>query len=230
MRMLTLPELLKVTGTTEQGLKSLRRRNQLAGAFSLKELFNGLPYLPLDAVGMLLAGTLAKPYSQTEASQLVRLFGDTWAETVSEAEANFSEDAHFCIVDFERESDGKKAHMACGARKATPEQIAAALRMTPEATGFVPVRVNCVNVSHLIRFIRKTAAKHGIDLIAPFMPPPGSKEFKALFAPYVELRDKAIVAVRDHRMRGAFARLAGEKARKVAEEVHRCKLQSRSHS
>ncbi len=219
MRLLTLPELLKITGTTEQGLKSLRRRDQIALGFGQRHAYESLPYLPLDAVCMLTAGTLAKPYSQTEASQLVRLNGDRLAEVVAEAEANFAEDAHFCIVDFERETDGKKAHMACGARKATPEQIAAEVERTPEAKGFRAVRINCVNVSHLIRFVRKIAAKHGIDLIATFMPAPGSKEFKALFEPYVEVRDKAIVAVKDRKKREAFAKLAGQKARAVAEAV-----------
>ena len=175
---LTLQELLKITATTDQGLRSLRRRDQVALAFGQRHAYDSLTYLPIDALGMLLAGTLAKSYGQTEAAQLVRIYGDVWAQVVAEAEADFKTDASFCVVDFERESDGRKATMAAGARDATPEQIAVTVANTPEAQGFVAVRINCVNISHLIRAIRISARKHDIDLIGPFMPPPGSEEFK----------------------------------------------------
>jgi hypothetical protein len=216
---LTLQELLKITATTDQGLRSLRRRGQIALAFGQRHAFDSLTYLPLDAVAMLLRGTLAKSYGQTEAAQFVRIYGDVWAQVVAEAEADFKTDVSFCIVDFERENDGKKATMAAGARDATPEQIAAAVANTPEAQGFVAVRINCVNLSHLIRAIRTSAAKHGINLTMPFMPPPGSEDFQKLFEPYVEARDAAIVQVRDRRRREVLARQAGEKARAAAERL-----------
>lgn len=217
---LTLPELLSITETSNQALKSLRRRDQIALAFGQRHAYESLSYLPLDAVGMLLTGTLAKSYGHTEAAQLVRVYGDIWAQVVAEAEADFKTDASFCVVDFERESDGKKATMAAGAREATPERIAATVANTPEAQGFVAVRINCVNISHLIRAIRISAAKHDIDLIRPFMPPPGSEEFQKLFAPYVELRDKAIaVTAKERKKREALVREAGTVSRMVAEQV-----------
>jgi hypothetical protein len=219
MRRLKLKELLTLTETTDQGLRTLRRRGHIALAFGQRDAYDSLSYLEIDGVGWLLAGTLAKPYGQTEASQLIRIHGDIWAEVVAEAEADPMIDQNFCIVDFERESDGKRAHMACGSSGATPEAIAATLQRSPEAQGYVAVRVNCVNVSHLIRFLRKSGARHGIDLTRPFLPRRDHRAFAEIFAPYVETRDAAIVHVRDRRSREAFARKAGEQARAVLETI-----------
>jgi hypothetical protein len=219
MPQLSLSELLTVTGTTLQGLKTLRRRDQVAGAFGLRHAYENFKFLPLDAIGFLLSGSLAKAYGQTEAAQLVRVHGDVWAEVVAEAEADPLSDQSFCIVDFERESDGKSAHMACGARDATPERIAATLQRTPAAEGFVAVRVNCVNVSYLMRVLRTTAAKHDIDLLNPFLPPRGHPAFAEIFAPYVKSRDAAIVSVRDRKSRETLAAKLGQKARAAIEVV-----------
>jgi hypothetical protein len=223
MRRLTLAELLKVTATPPEALKSLRRRDQIALAFGRREAYDSLSYIELDAVGLLLTDAIGRAYNNlTTAAQLLRIYGDVWAGVVGEAEADLRHDKSFCIVDLADADEPRplehiKAHYACGANESDPDKIAKFVERYSPTPGLVAVRVNCVNVSHLIRFIRKTAAKHGIDLLGAFMPPPSDPRFKEFVQPYEDLRDKAIFEVRARKAREALAREVGERARRLME-------------
>jgi len=201
---ITLDELLTVTNTSEEQLKSARRRGQIALAFARNDAFRKLWYLPVDAVAMLLTMALAKVYGASVAAQMVRMFGDAWLTVVAQAETDFSMDALFAVVDFIHEGDGKRAHMACGARDATPEAIAAMVAKSPAAQGYVAERIN--------RMIRVTAARHGIDLTDRFMSAPGSSEFAELMAPYTQ-QAIGIVELSARRKCEANARRIGELVR-----------------
>jgi hypothetical protein len=87
---LTLDELLTITDTSEDALKSMRRRGQIALAFGRSDAFRSLWYLPVDAVAMLLTMALAKVYGAGIAAQMVRMFGGAWLTVVAQAEADFS--------------------------------------------------------------------------------------------------------------------------------------------
>ncbi|MFL5239886.1 MAG: hypothetical protein ACJ8EL_20275 [Rhizomicrobium sp.] len=209
---ITLDELLTVTDISEDALKSMRRRGQIALAFSRNDAYRSLWYLPVDAVAMLLTMTLAKVYGASIAAQIVRMFGDVWLTVVAQAESDVSVDALFAVSDLIREADGRRAHLARGARDAIPEAIAAELARSPEGKGYVAERINLVNVSHIIRRIRVTAARHGIDLTSPLMLAPASEEFQELMQRYAR-QENGIVEARARRKREAIARRVGEQVR-----------------
>ena len=64
-------------------------------------------------------------------------------------------------------------------------------------------------------------AEHGIDLSAAFLPPPNSKIFGDLMRPYVEIRDEALVEVKNRKKRETIAAKIGEKARTAFEALMR---------
>jgi hypothetical protein len=219
MPLLTLPQVLTLTGTSFEKFKSLRRREQIALAFGRRHAAASLSYIPADCVGMLLVATLGKAYGDklTFPAQLVRVYGDTWLECVARAEAERGSanprDVNFCVIDLERESDGKTGHMVAGSTGMAPEQTAFTVRQ-PE--GWVQARINCVNVSVLIRRIRRAAVEEQIDLNAPFMPPPGTDEYKKLMeCDYFKRRDQLFTDSKTIKLREAAAAKYGDQARAV---------------
>jgi hypothetical protein len=221
MPRLSLQDVLILTATPFPKFQTLRRRNQIGLAFGRNVAAASLSYLPIDCVGFMLVDVLAQSYPNTFAARLVRCHFDGWAHVVAEAEAHPDHDATFCIVDLERESDGQQAHFVAGAADLVNPQALAAdlLKVTPGAKGYVAVRVICTNVSRLIRFIRKTATEHSIDLSAAFLPPPDSQAFGDLMRPYVEVRDEALIEVKNRKKRETVAAKIGEKARAAFEAL-----------
>jgi hypothetical protein len=217
MPTLTLQQVLTLSGTSFEKFKSLRRREQIAMAFGRRHAAASLSYIPADCVGMLLVATLGEAYGDklTFPAQLVRVYGDTWLECVAHAEAERGSDnprdVSFCVIDLERESDGKKGHRVAASMGVAPEQTAFTVGQ-PE--GWVQTRINCVNVSVLIRRIRKAAVAEQIDLTAPFMPPPGTDEFKKLMeCDYFKLRDQLFTDTKTIKSRETLAAKHGDKAR-----------------
>jgi hypothetical protein len=119
-----------------------------------------------------------------------------WGQCVAISEADASQPVNFCIVDF-RDKRGKTAHMVCGAAgNVSQDYIALKLASTPQAAGADAERIVCVNVTRLIRFMRETGAKHGINLIgSSFLPPPDDPRTAALLAPCTEAREQAVEVV-----------------------------------
>ncbi|MGY3238358.1 hypothetical protein ACVWZ4_001010 [Bradyrhizobium sp. USDA 4472] len=112
------------------------------------------------------------------------MFSDTLLTVVGAAEGELSTDALFAIVHLIRETDDTRAHLAWGAREATPEAIAATAARSRANQGYVADEINIVNVSHLIRTVRIKAARNRIDL---FLPAPDSIEFAEMMQPYATL-------------------------------------------
>jgi hypothetical protein len=225
MRTLDWQELLAITDTNKEMLKSLRRRDALALAWGRGQVYESLRYVPLDAVGMLLVRDLGKHYSSkgdkgyTEVAAILRVHSDIWARVVAEAEREYKEDTdfrvRFCIVDFERMSDGKRAHLVGGSRDTSDEAIAEAMAQSPQAKGYTMTRINCTNIARLLIEIRTNAAKHGIELHEPFsfMPHPDSKEFAELMRPFEQAKASAFVEVQNRKKREAEVRKIGERVR-----------------
>lgn len=208
---LTRNELLAISDHTEHGFKTKLRRDQWGLAYGGRGAAARAWYGPEDAVVVHLVSTLAKAYDATTGARMTRAFADVVLITIAKAEADFTVDAHFAVVDFVGK-DGQRAYLACGARDTTPDTIAAELAKSPPARAFVAERVITINVSHLIRIVRTNAARIGIDLIAPFLPPPESAEFLELMAPYAELPG-GIVEMRAAKKRDAIAGKIGARVR-----------------
>lgn len=208
---LTRNELLLITGHTEHGFKTKLRRDQWGIAYGGRDAGARTWYGPEDAVAVHLVSALAKAHDAATAARMARVFGDVILTTIAKAEADVTADAHFAVVDFVGQ-DGKRAYLACGARDATPATIAAELAKSPAARGGVAERIITINVSHLIRIVRANAARIGIDLTTPFLPPPESAEFRELMAPYAELPG-GIVEMRAAKKRDAIAGKIGARVR-----------------
>jgi hypothetical protein len=217
MPLLSLQQVLALTGTPFPKFQTLRRRDQIAMAFGRRLAATSLSYIPADCVGMLLVATLGEAYGDklTFPAQLVRVYGDKWLECVARSEAERGSanprDVNFSVIDLERESDRKTGHMVAGSMGMAPEQTAFNVTQ-PE--GWVQTRINSVNVSVLIRRIRRAAVKEQIDLEAPFMPPVGTGEFEKLMAcDYFKRRDQLFTDSKTIKLREAAAAKYGEAAR-----------------
>lgn len=208
---LTRNELLAITDHSEHGFKTKLRREQWGLAYGGRDTTARAWYGPEDALAVHLISSLAKAYDAASAASMARVFGEVVLTAIAKAEADYTVDAHFAVVDFVA-PDGRRAYLACGACDMTPETIAAELAKSPGARGFVAERVIAVNISHLIRIVRTNAARIGIDLTAPFLPPPESAEFLELMTPYAELPG-GIVELRAIKKRDAMARKIGAQVR-----------------
>jgi hypothetical protein len=200
MQRLTLNEVMSITNIGIEQLKSMRRRGQFAAAFSCKDAFATLRYSGVDCVAVLLTSELARTFSSKEAATLVLMFGGSVLRAIADAEHG-SADVLLGIADLVREDDGRRAHLACAAPDVGAE-------------GHTTVRVVTCNVSRLIRRVRASAERVGIDLSAPFMPARDSAALDAILAGYTELQ--AVVEHGARRKRLAGARHAGERARQLA--------------
>ncbi len=196
MQRLTLDELLLVTDTPINQFKALRIRKQLALAFGRSDAYASLAYVELDGVALMLADALAESHGRQFAARVVRVYWDVWGAVVARAEADASQAAKFCVVDFTT-ADGKSAHLVCGAGGViSDEEIAAKTAATPQAAGAEAKRIVCVNLTRLIRFMREHAARHGIDLLrSSFLPPADDPRTIDLLWPWAEARGRAIEMV-----------------------------------
>ena len=118
------------------------------------------------------------------------------------------------VADFENDK-GQAAHLTGATNTTDIEVIAKSIKRQPQAKGFQPTRVTIVNMAPLIQFVQKTAAAHGIDLLAPWVPKHGSPEFIGMFSPIAKARDTAITKVSERAVEKA-----GEAVRRKIEVSH----------
>jgi hypothetical protein len=208
MRRLSQAELMKATALDRNVLKQHQHRDQVALAFGRQHCYESLSYVELDAAGVMLADTLTKPYGRDVAAQIVRVHCDQWATAIALFEKEYKAGVFF-VADFENAK--RQATHLTGASNDQGDALDK-IRMLPQAAGHKLLSVNFVDMAPLIRFVQKTGAGHGINLLAPWVPPHGSPEFAELFSSYADARDAAIIKV------GAMVK-AGEKARAKFEKM-----------
>lgn len=201
---LRLNEVLALTDTGMEALKSRRRRGEVAIGLGGCELLASGCYAPIDCVAILLATALTEVYGAKVAGQLVRGFADVVLTTIGEAEADRAHDVMLAVIDCV-DADGKRAFLASAAHDAG----------AGAPNGYTVERINAVNVSQIIRAVRASAVRFRIDLNDVFMPAPVSETFAAIMAPFAEMPG-GIVAARDLRRRETAARRAGEASRAIA--------------
>src|SRR5262249_23977295 len=117
-------------------------------AFGRRLAAASLSYIPADCVGLLLVATLGEAYGDKLPfpAQLVRVYGYVWLEWVARAEAEAASetprDVNFCVIDLERESDGKAGHLVAGSMGMQPEQTAfIAHQSQPPGLGAAPYQL-----------------------------------------------------------------------------------------
>lgn len=211
MRRINYDDLLTVTGTTRNTFRTHRSRDQIALAFGRSNAYNSMSFVEIDAVAMVLCGTLAKSYSRPVSAQLVRLDCDRWCEAIAMAEADADRAANYCIVDFQ-DADGVLSHLTCATNSSDLDWISHTVALSPKAFRATAQRITAVNMHPLIRKIQTTAADRGIELASPWLPPLGSDDFRDLFAAYAVARNGSVEIAR---VRSAYR--AGELARTMLE-------------
>jgi hypothetical protein len=142
----------------------------------------------LDCVALLLNTTLAKSYARNFSASLTRVWWPEWTEVAAYAEADPDKPANFHVVDFTIPG-GKAGHMVCGSQGDIDVVRLLSFRAPKGAT---PERETKVNLIPLIRFVRANAARHGLDLLSPFVPPAGHPRLAELIAPWREARERTV--------------------------------------
>ncbi len=219
MRIIDFQVFMAAAGWDLQALRTLRRRGQVALAFGRSDVYASLSYIELDAVAACLADDLAQSFDRTFAAQLVRVHCDEWAASVARAETSPTP-TFFAVIEYEPvgRAKGKRSHLVCSASTPDAQQIALAASLTPQAASYEVVRVVIANISRIVARVRENAKRAGFDLSDPFLPPPDSPQFKAIFKSYSEIRDHAVASVMANRKDKAdLARRAGLLARATVE-------------
>jgi hypothetical protein len=206
MKTLTLKEVRAITGMSYDDVKNRRRKDQVAGAFGLRTLLDSDQYVPIDCVALMLRDEISKAFGGTEAAQLIRMYGDTLARIVADAEEFPNTSAAWVsVICFQWLSDGKEAPTL------VPFSV---IESTSTGTpDFDAAWSKSINVAYIIRRVRENAKKHGIDLSEKFMPAPGSNELEELLEPYGEHGPGIVFGARARKQREAIERRAGEEVR-----------------
>jgi hypothetical protein len=202
---LTPRELLSITDIGAEGLKSMRRRDNIAIAFGGDDVVASKMYTPIDAVALLLSSTLARTYGAGTAASLVRAFANVLLVVVAEAEASTVE-TPISVVEF-RDDDDRRAFLVCGG------DAMGELAKSPATQGYRLEAITTVNISGIIAKVRTSAARLGLNLGAAFVPPADSVAFAEMMQSYdwgVFVEEKAL------KKRDRAARKIGVEVRALA--------------
>jgi hypothetical protein len=214
MRAISYEAWRAAADVTEQGLVSLRRRDQIACAWGRNAAYLPLGYFEIDAVAMALVQVLGHLLEKTRAARLVRREFDIWAQVVANAEYSRAP-AFFTFVEL-LDKRGQELSIACGTTTDDPQLIK---KMADKMTGAMTRRTHAINMHGVITDVRANAKRAGYLLNDPFLPPPGSNELAELLAPFKTVRDE-------------IARLTRQGVKlgdaKVEEKIRRAGLLSRA--
>jgi hypothetical protein len=202
----TPTELLNITSITPEALKSMRRRDQIALAFSGDDITASRMYAGIDATAPMLSATLARTYGAGMAASLVRGFGNVVLLVVAEAEASTlggTTDVAFSVIDLVND-DGRRAYLCSGDAELANSQA---------AQGFVAERITTINFTKIIRAVRDGGARLGLDLSAPFLPAPDSVEFAEVMQLYDPEVMGLVVEQKALKRRDMLARKIGAQVR-----------------
>jgi hypothetical protein len=162
------PEFLKVFGITSSNLDQLRARNQLAFAFGRDGPAAPGYYRPLDFVGYAITGRVEPISGRQMAARIVREHWDVWLDAVRLAEWGASGATGGNVVAFfvgRRRIPTEAYYVTSGTFMAIAQDIA----VLPEG---LPSPVAPIGIEALLAELRANASAAGIDLSAPFFPPP----------------------------------------------------------
>jgi hypothetical protein len=213
MRRLTYKEFRIAADIDSSHTHNLNYRGQVPLAFGRSVIAQSLSYVEVDCLAIRIANVLAESYSLKTAASFVRVHFDIIAQVLASAEADPAATKFFSVIDFFVR--GKRMHTTCGSVTDDPELIAFELARTPLTARGTVNRITSVNITALRAEIVDNAERKGIEISAPWLPPLGSKELAELLAPYVELRDNAVVTA-SMEVQAEFL-AAGKKSRNIFE-------------
>lgn len=197
--------VIKLTDLSYLRLKKMEERGQLALAWSRPHLFAKMAFWEVDAMALLIAEALRPRFGRKIAGQIVRCWWHIWLQCVAKSEEEREPPpVYFAVLQFEL-PNGKTAHLCAVAEG----NVDAALLERARSYSDGEVMLTTVDVTRLIGFMRKQAAKHNIDLSGAFLPALDHHETQELIKRSSDKWDDA--------MNEARARRDGERCRKFAE-------------
>ena len=219
MRRVGFEEYKAASGISDELIKRLRKRTQLALAFGRGEAYQSLGYIELDAVATVLTTFLnARGIDRKTAAQIVRIHWPIWTRAVAMVEAGYrKKDAppiFFAVIEFIN-GDGKPAHVAAAGTIAEADAIAAeALKI---AKGARPIGSMAVSVTDVLFTVRQNAAKANFDWLDKFVWPLGDPRLEKICQDGKEALARAVREVRSQRGKEDLSRRAGIMARALME-------------
>jgi hypothetical protein len=206
-------QLLLATGISLRQFESMKRRDRAAGAFGRNVNSAFEIYYPIDGIGLLLVDKLSESYNQKQAAQLTRIHFPIWGTAVAHAEQNPGTGPSLVIVDMQHDVDGVAGHLAGGAIEIYDLDALAKDIARHGEPGWTPVRVVAINIEPMVKLYRARALKHGVSLPDRLMPPPNTEAFRAIMAPFEDIRDEALIEMNRRRRHEVIAERVGARAR-----------------
>jgi hypothetical protein len=199
MRALAPSQFYPIAGTNPNSFGARVNRGEVALAFGTDRPLVGGKLLDLDAVASILVDELTPAFGRKFAPVIIRAHPDEWLAAVGRADTT-AEPVYVVVFEHGEPHAGKRAYrdeyrVANGIFAEFANLSFAGL-----PSDKVPVRTTMINVSDILHRIRHNAARIGVDLSAPFFPPPGEPLFERVIRTAKKDRDKALALFHEHRI------------------------------
>jgi hypothetical protein len=162
------------TGVSRQTFGAHVARDEVALAFGHGAPLAGGTFVDLDCLALLLIDELEPAFTRKFAAAIVRMHGDEWLKAVGRADT-IAEPVYFFVFEHgDARAEGKRSYREKYRVSEGPLTDFAnlnAFATLPQDN--IPARFTGVNVSDILRRVRLNAARAGLDMSAPFFPPPG---------------------------------------------------------
>jgi hypothetical protein len=205
MQHISRDEFLEVLGLTGGAFDQLQHVGHIALAFGSPIPATPGRYLDLDLVAMAINLGLTPSLGREISTAIVSGFFHQWASAVGHAEADPSKD-FFMAVGGVGWDVSKKSPRLTLVTNGTVDEIAQDFRSIEDVVGFFTV-----NLSDIIRRLRKRAHTAGIDLSRPFFFPPNDPRFDEMLTRVRRERDARIARLRRDKKKFAAARARGRR-------------------
>jgi len=197
MRALSAQHFFALAATNHGSWSARTNRGEMALAFGIRRRLAGGRFLDLDAVAAILVDELTPGFGRKFAAVIVTSFGDAWLNAVGQADATQTPvffqvgEEGDVLTKAERGVMGKdvpllrkSVRVGCG--------TIAELAKCAEGAPAMPERLTMVNITSMLARVRARAAGVGLDLSAPFFPPPDDPFAKQLIATAKQDREAAV--------------------------------------
>jgi hypothetical protein len=180
MKELTWKQHVQAAGLTVAQWRNAVYSGKAAYAFGEKVPTKGGKYFACDSAFLDLSYALSPALGLRETSAFLRLENDVALAAIAAADWG---DAEVFLVIAEADDNGQKIiNLSAGV-------LASFVGFRPK--GLPPTRMTFVSVNEALSRVRERAKGIGVDLSAPFLPPPDSEHFKTLLEAGRDIADRA---------------------------------------
>ncbi len=190
--MIIIPDVkfYAIAETNRSTFASLVSRGEGALAFGVGAPLAGGHFVAADAAVVLMAYELHPAFGRKYASTILRGHADKVLWCLGKADTT-SEPVFFGVAEY---GDVQIKHTSS---RAFRDQLRVGPLVFSEFKGFGPAiqqpeRVTLINVSNIVRRVRANGKREGIDLSAPFFPPPGDAVADKIIEMMKEDRERAL--------------------------------------